>query len=94
LLSDKNRYGNAGKLLEKRQYYLFDTKFSLCYKFSTEDEKDLLAGYAGGELVYRQAGMILGWGEMEISKKTRFLPLIKLWVCCNHSFPPANSSLD
>ena len=68
-------------------HLIFDTKFSLCYKFLTENEKNLLAGYAGGELVCRQAEMILGWGELEINKEKRFLLLIKLWVCCDLLFP-------
>ncbi len=38
----------------------------------------MLAGYTEAKLVYRQAGMILGRGELQISKKTRFLPIIKL----------------
>jgi hypothetical protein len=43
-----------------------------------QDKRDLFAGYAEAEFSCRQAGMIKDWGEMEISKKTRFVPLIKL----------------
>ncbi len=43
-----------------------------------QDKRDLFAGYAETKLVYRQAGMILGWGELEICEKTRLLPIIKL----------------
>jgi len=38
----------------------------------------LFAGYAEAKFSCRQAGMIKDWGEMEISKKTRFLPIINL----------------
>jgi len=38
----------------------------------------LFAGYAEAKFICHQAGMIKDWGEMEISKKTRFLTIIKL----------------
>jgi len=43
-----------------------------------QDKRDLFAGYAEAKFSRRQAGMIKDWGEMEISKKARFLPIIKL----------------
>jgi hypothetical protein len=44
----------------------------------------LFAGYAEAKFVYRQAGMILGWGKFGISKKTRLFSLIKLLICYNN----------
>jgi len=34
-------------------------------------------GYAEAKFSCHQAGMIKDWGEMEISKNTRFLPIIE-----------------
>jgi len=48
------------------------------YAINFQDKRELLAGYVQAKFACRQAGMILGWGEWEISKKTRFLPIIKL----------------
>ena len=65
------------EIIEKKARTIYLTSNFPC-AINFQDKKDLSAGYAEAEFICRQAGMILGWGEMEISKNTRFLPTIKL----------------
>jgi len=81
------------EIIEKKGRTIYLTSNFPC-AINFQDKRDLFAGYVQAKFACRQAGMILGWGEWEISKKTRFLSIIKLWICCDRLFSLPNNSLD
>jgi len=81
------------EITEKKASTIYLTSNFPC-AINFQDKRDLFAGYAEAKFACRQAGMILGWGELEISKKTRFLSIIELWCYCDNLFSLAHNSLD